>query len=235
MCELHKTDIELAGKMGKLRDVLGLDENLTKAPLGVIRLLHNLVYGEVGDRGDRQRLREFTGFKFTENSGEFQTKVKWMIETLTLADLVAICVVLRLPYTGELEDIAKRICRHLTNFELFNAADQAEEEEEDEDLSEVYEEVQESTTPAAIPAGPRFTVSFRNVEDTVRTFKGSDGYPIETWVEDFEDNAKLFKWSEMQKLLFAKKSLKGLANLFVKGERGISSWTRLKSLLLEEF
>ena len=78
-------------------------------------------------------------------------------------------------------------------------------------------------------------MSIRDVEGTVRTFNGSGGYPIETWVDDFEDNAKLFKWSEMQKLLFAKKTLKGLASLFVKREWGTSSWIRLKSLLLEEF
>ena len=68
---------------------------------------NNIIYGEVGDRGDRQRLREFTGFKFAENSNEFLAKVKWSVETLTLADLVAICVVLRLPCAGDPEDIAK--------------------------------------------------------------------------------------------------------------------------------
>lgn len=110
--------------MGKLRDVPGLDESIAKAPLGVIRLLHNLIYGEVGDRGDRQRLREFTRFKFAENSSEFRAKVKWSVETLILADFVAICVLLRLPYASDLEDIAKRIFQHLANFELFNASDQ---------------------------------------------------------------------------------------------------------------
>ncbi|XP_076665710.1 uncharacterized protein LOC143367610 [Andrena cerasifolii] len=78
-------------------------------------------------------------------------------------------------------------------------------------------------------------MSFRDIEDTIRPFNGDDGYPIEAWIADFEDNAALLGWSALQRLLFAKKSLVGLAKTFLRGERGISDWKILKSRLLSEF
>ena len=48
---------------------------------------------------------------------------------------------------------------------------------------------------------PKFMLSFRDFEDTIH----------EKWLSDFEDNSTLFGWTEIQKLLFAKKSLSGLA------------------------
>lgn len=82
---------------------------------------------------------------------------------------------------------------------------------------------------------PKFTMSYRDVEDTLRSFEGADTYPVEVWVSDFEESALLLGWNELQKLVFAKKSLKGLAKLFVQSERGIKTWSELKSRLLSEF
>lgn len=41
--------------------------------------------------------------------------------------------------------------------------------------------------------GTRITFNFKDVEDTIRPFDGSDQYPIEKWISDFEDLAALFK------------------------------------------
>lgn len=43
------------------------------------------------------------------------------------------------------------------------------------------------------------------------------------------------KWSDLERLIFAKKSLEGLAKLLVQSERGITTWTKLKRLLKKEF
>ncbi|XP_043063249.1 uncharacterized protein LOC122319695 [Drosophila yakuba] len=42
-------------------------------------------------------------------------------------------------------------------------------------------------------------------------------------------------WNELQKLIFAKKSLKGVAKLFVLSEKRLNSWNALKKSLLSEF
>lgn len=54
----------------------------------------------------------------------------------------------------------------------------------------------------------QFTVGFRDVEETIRDFKGDDDFTIERWVADFENAASLFGWSDLQKVIFAKKIIK---------------------------
>ena len=39
--------------------------------------LHKLVFETEGDRRNRRRLREFTGFTFTEESAEYRNKVDY--------------------------------------------------------------------------------------------------------------------------------------------------------------
>jgi len=81
----------------------------------------------------------------------------------------------------------------------------------------------------------KITFNFKDVEDTIRPFDGSDNYPIEKWLSDFEDLATLFKWNDMQKLVFGRKSLKGVAKIFVRGLSVTQSWEKLKAALKEEF
>lgn len=83
--------------------------------------------------------------------------------------------------------------------------------------------------------GETASINFRDIEDSIRQFNGKDGYPITKWLEDFEEIAQLMNWSDLQKLVFAKKSLNGLAKLLVQAERGITSWLKLKKLLRKEF
>lgn len=73
--------------------------------------------------------------------------------------------------------------------------------------------------------------------ETLKTvsFDGSPGYPITKWTVDFEKIAKLIQWNNLQKLIFAKKSLSGLAKLFVQSQSGIQSWSIPKKKLIEEF
>ncbi|XP_053956258.1 F-box/LRR-repeat protein 20-like [Anastrepha ludens] len=81
----------------------------------------------------------------------------------------------------------------------------------------------------------RFAINFRDIEDSVRPFDGTDKLPIDVWVNEFEETATLMRWDEFQKFVFAKKSLKGLARMFILSERGITSWCKLKKALIDEF
>ncbi|CAH1107971.1 unnamed protein product [Psylliodes chrysocephalus] len=74
-----------------------------------------------------------------------------------------------------------------------------------------------------------FALSFRDVEDTIRQFDGKDDYPVRRWIMDFEEMAELTGWNDLQKLIFAKKCLGGLAKLFVQSENGINTWHKLKN------
>ncbi|KAK9730894.1 Retrotransposon gag protein [Popillia japonica] len=43
------------------------------------------------------------------------------------------------------------------------------------------------------------------------------------------------EWNDLHKYIFAKKSLRGLAKLYIQGEAGLNSWRSLKRALLKEF
>lgn len=64
-------------------------------------------------------------------------------------------------------------------------------------------------------------MNFRAKEDFVRTVDGFSTYPVEKWIHDFDDTVTLLNWGELHKFIFAKKSLKGLAKLFIQIEFGI--------------
>jgi len=78
-------------------------------------------------------------------------------------------------------------------------------------------------------------LNFKDVEDSIRPFDGSDKCPIQRWIADFEDLASVFEWSELQKLIFGKKMPTGTAKIFVQSEGVIKTWRQLKKCLLSEF
>lgn len=81
----------------------------------------------------------------------------------------------------------------------------------------------------------KFVFSFRDVEDSIRYFSGEDSYTVDDFVTDFEENRVLLQWDDLETFIFAKKSLRGLAKMFVQGERHITSWNLLKRALKDEF
>jgi transposase InsO family protein len=204
--------------------------NIKKASVAAIKALHKLIFQEDAGRRNRQKLREFAGFDFNENSEEFQEKMNWIETNLTLADLIAVCSIFNMDYQGNESTLAKRICEQLVNINEWNI------EEPDDTEEEAEGEVDSVNEPEDLQASrPRFTMSFRDVEDSIRSFSGEDNYQVETWLSDFEEMGRIMGWSGLQKVVFAKKSLSGLAKLFIQSERGLSTWLKLRSALLDEF
>lgn len=81
---------------------------------------------------------------------------------------------------------------------------------------------------------PYFAINFKDVEGTVRKFSGADVYPVDRFINDLEDVADLFSWSDLRLYIVAKQQLVGLANRFVKGTR-YPFLGRPKNLLEREF
>ncbi|KAK9681059.1 hypothetical protein QE152_g38606 [Popillia japonica] len=73
------------------------------------------------------------------------------------------------------------------------------------------------------------------VEETVTTYDGGDTYPINRWISEFEEIATSMDWDNVEKLIYGKRLLKVEALLFVRSERGITSWEILKTKLRNEF
>jgi Retroviral aspartyl protease/Zinc knuckle len=77
--------------------------------------------------------------------------------------------------------------------------------------------------------------SFRDIEESMNTFSGSDNYTVVKWFEDFEQSCLVFGWNETQKLVYAKKLLRGAAKMSMKTGADLSSWRKFKKFLREEF
>jgi hypothetical protein len=53
----------------------------------------------------------------------------------------------------------------------------------------------------------------RDIEDSMVCFRGVDGIRVEKWVTEFEQTATIFKFNELQKVLYAKRLLTGAAKM----------------------
>jgi len=231
---------------------------LKNASKGSICALHKFVFEKEGNRNNRERLREFSGFQFDENDGVYKAKCVYVQAKLTERDLISICLILNISH--DVENMQLHIFQNLRFDQLLggNEVEDPEESDEDKDDDEENQSDDEIESMVANSAGtnptserdqknnlqpvpiqynemPRFALSFRDIEEPIKQFEGTDEIPVDVWISDFEDQAVLIGWNDMQKLIFAKKSLKGVAKLFVLSEKGINSWSALKSCLLSEF
>ncbi|XP_077280624.1 uncharacterized protein LOC143907622 [Temnothorax americanus] len=238
--------------MGKLSEVLAINQNIGTASKPVITAMHRFVFEEDGDRNNRRRLRKFKGFTFKDDEPEFAAKMQYALR-FTIGDLISICNVLGLEYAGNAEQIRERILRALMNIDTLrpiededdmddddekydasvNESDDVVETDGDADGKEDEKVRSQAQGSDARPGrsyrrgNKHFMLSYRDVEDSVRSFNGTDSYPIKRWISDFEEAAVMFGWNDLQKVVFAKKSLKGVAKPFIQSESVIKTWKKL--------
>lgn len=222
------------GEINKIRD------NISTARLNAVKALHVVAYGtETQPRLTRKRLREFSGFGLDKNSNEYKEKVNEVKQAIDDSDLVSVCNILDLDYKGTTDNLVDRICCFMNDLQVSKDEDEGDEEEDSEDDSN---DSDKNESLASIQAGSQanansssFALTFRDIEDSIRPFDGKADYPIQTWIADFEEIADVTGWNDLQRLIFAKKSLRGIAKLFVQSEKGIRTWKKLKEKLIEEF
>lgn len=122
-----------------------------------------------------------------------------------------------------------------------NDTDANEEEKSGDESSEPLTEAEEEdevliqNRRTARRAKPHTTLTFKDVEDALETFSGEGTQNFQRWLTNFEETAMLCEWTDMQKVIYAKKLLRGSAKLFVKFESTSSSWKKLKKSLSDEF
>jgi hypothetical protein len=54
---------------------------------------------------------------------------------------------------------------------------------------------------------------------------------VDKWLTEFEQTATIFKFSELQKVLYAKRFLTGAAKMSLRTSEDLNTWTRLKTFL----
>ncbi|KAK9730531.1 hypothetical protein QE152_g14419 [Popillia japonica] len=113
--------------------------NIRTAKTDIIKAFHTLVYESPGDRGNRQRLRYFSGFTFATNSDEYNVKCQYVKNNLLLGNLISIRNILSIDYQDNEDDIINRICEHLINLDKLNTIptyDDEKDKNEDNDADE---------------------------------------------------------------------------------------------------
>lgn len=78
-------------------------------------------------------------------------------------------------------------------------------------------------------------LTFRDVEESMEIFNGDDKIDVKKWLNDFEEMAILCEWSDIQKVVYAKRLLRGSTKLFVNYEKCTRTWRKLRRALMEEF
>jgi len=58
-----------------------------------------------------------------------------------------------------------------------------------------------ASVPSFAVNSPRFSINFREVEDSTRPFNGDDTLAVEAWISDFEDMATITYWAFSRNVL----------------------------------
>ncbi|GBN42425.1 hypothetical protein AVEN_109725-1, partial [Araneus ventricosus] len=78
-------------------------------------------------------------------------------------------------------------------------------------------------------------INYSDIESAISKFNAESHENIANWLDHFENISQLFSLSDLQKFIFAKRSLGGTAALSVRTEPQINSWQKLKQALIDEF
>lgn len=76
------------------------------------------------------------------------------------------------------------------------------EEEEDEEERDLFE------TRVTVDSRSAHVLIFRNVEESMNTFSGDDNVNVQSWLSEFEEMCDLCDWTDMQRVIYAKKLLR---------------------------
>ncbi|KAG5866714.1 hypothetical protein JTB14_035548 [Gonioctena quinquepunctata] len=194
--------------MPNLGDISKIGKNISSSSLKAVNALHVVAFGNEGEgRKTRKEMRDFSGFHLDKKFSEF-AKSENDLQSHGENEKT---------YDGEVEEESE------------------EEVDSDENKNGNDRGAKSGESFGNTKLKGSFSLTFKDVEDSIRTFDGKDNYPARKWIEDFEEISELTGWNDLQKLIFAKKSLKGLAKLFIQSEKGITKWVILEKKLIAEF
>lgn len=159
-----------------------------------------------------------------------------IINAMKKADLVQRLASLSLKTTGNKKELQNRLKAALDLTE--DNEDDDHDGEDDGEHDDEEDEVEVNNGTQRHPRNRRVlqpTLTYKDVEDALETFSGEGTQNFQRWLLNFEETATLCAWSDMQKVIYAKRLLRGATKLFVKFESSSSSWKKLKKSLADEF
>lgn len=194
----------------KFKDIPNVEVGIRNASVTSAKSLSVIIFGS-DQRLNRRKILDFSGWNFEEGSDELYEKME-EAKQISLPNLIAVCVLMRLNHEGTSSQLATRICSVLNDLEAFEFDQELEaSEEDDEEEENVVQSVEDLNIAPTdhqeyFPArsarrnasgyheAKRCPINFRDIEDSIPLFAGDDTRPIETWINDFEDLATLVEW-----------------------------------------
>ena len=74
---------------------------------------------------------------------------------------------------------------------------------------------------------------FRDVQDSLQEFNGDKNFRISSWITDFDVMADLMKWTDIERLVYAKKLLVGAAKVALRTRSDLDTFQKLKAFLCD--
>ena len=78
-------------------------------------------------------------------------------------------------------------------------------------------------------------IPFREIEGSFELFSGDESQNVEEWLTVFEETAVSSWWNDVEKFIYLKRSLTGVARKFLFCSSGLKSYDSLRAALLSEF
>ncbi|GBO32638.1 hypothetical protein AVEN_220702-1 [Araneus ventricosus] len=194
----------------KLIDIPELKAEIASERTSKILCLHKLLFDFDGDRQNRSRIREFSGFDFQPNDKDFNEKAKLMEEKLSLNELITITNLLLINNEGTKKEIVLRLLTYLCDLDILNQNiirendSGSDSENENEQNRKSYENLSVESVQLPVHNVYQPIISFNDIESFIMPFDGDSHQSIEKWIELFEDAVNMFNLSDLHKLLLVK-------------------------------
>ncbi|KAG5869628.1 hypothetical protein JTB14_009214 [Gonioctena quinquepunctata] len=215
--------------MPNLGEIRKIGKNVSSSSLKAVKTLHVVAFENEGKgRKTRKEMRDFSGFHLDKKSSEFVQKVSEVKQKVQLPDLIAICNILYLDYPGSSEEVVVRIGSFMNDLQSNGENEKTDDEEvEEESEEEVDSDEDKNGNDRGAKSGVSFgntklkgsfSLTFKDVKDSIRTFDGKDNYSVRKWIENFQGISELTGWNDLE----------GLAKVFIQSKKGITKWVILK-------
>ncbi|GBM05316.1 hypothetical protein AVEN_46859-1 [Araneus ventricosus] len=193
----------------KLIDIPELKAAIASERTSKIRYLHQLLFDFDGDRQNRNRIREFSGFDFQPNDKDFNKKAKVIEEKLSLNELITISNLLLINNEGTKKEIVQRLLTYICNLNVSNQniirENDSESESENEQNRKSHENLSKESVQLPVHNVYQPNISFSDIESIIMTFDGNSHQSVEIWIELFEIVVNMFNLSDLHKLVFGKR------------------------------
>lgn len=154
------------------------------------------------------------------------------LNSKTVAQLKELLQARQLPTNGNKSDLVQRFQKFLDE----NPDDDFLKNDNEADNKTNDEGNENATNRVGVQQQNRKSMfSFKDIKESLEKFDGEKDKDINEWIENFEEQATIFGWNELERLLYGRRLLTSAAKMYVNSELKPKTWIQLKEGLCKEF